>query len=470
MGVMGCACNQMIERNINRNLVRFFVYGLFRHKFSNDCVHGNALGVSCRMLSSKTFNKFASTPRKPMFESFPALDSAQWKAAILKELGQDSAKLNLEGAPKAFYTKPEVPSRELPFAKGQGWQILLRQVAADAPLPQDAIERVDGVVLHYADSDSCKHAGYHRIEYQPRVANAHRPESTEDYYDPIAAFARTSEESLLTLPHTYIPYADGTAWFAAGLPNAWQLALVVATADWFLTHAKDASSFAPSFLFKLGIGRNFFLEAAKLRALPFLWEQLLAKRGIHLASDYRMPICASTAGWPLCRANDVPSNLIRTQLQVLSAVFGNASEVEVSPHVPQGHPDLAFAARIAANQALLLKNESWLAEVVDPLAGTWYVEALTDSLVEASSEILAQIDSAGGIIAFLPKAIEKAHANAAILREQFRNQKETIIGYNKYPNPNLPKLDLGMGTTSLNKKLLPQYLWIEDLVNGEAQN
>jgi methylmalonyl-CoA mutase len=181
------------------------------------------------------------------------------------------------------------------------------------------------------------------------------------------------------------------------------------------------------------VGSNYFFEIAKLRALRIVVEAIGKEYG------YTQP-CHILAA-PTRRNKtlyDYNVNMLRTTTECMSAVLGGADTVINLPYDALYHKGNEFADRIARNQLLILKNESYLDAVINPTDGTYYIEELTEQLAEKALALLKDLEANGGFLKQLTEGNiqRKIAESAAKEQELFDNGKEVLLGTNKYPNKN----------------------------------
>jgi methylmalonyl-CoA mutase len=192
-------------------------------------------------------------------------------------------------------------------------------------------------------------------------------------------------------------------------------------------------SFAPRLSFFFGIGMNFFLEVAKLRAARQLWASIMADLGAQDPRSLMLRTHCQTSGVSLTE-QDPHNNIVRTTIEALAAVLGGTQSLHTNSFDEAIALPTEFSSRIARNTQLILQHESRITDVVDPLGGSYYVEALTAELVARAGAIIHEIEAAGGMTAAVqagtPKLeIEKA---AALRQARVDRGEEVIVGVNRY--------------------------------------
>jgi len=190
--------------------------------------------------------------------------------------------------------------------------------------------------------------------------------------------------------------------------------------------------FAPRLSFFFGIGMNLFMNVAMLRAARYLWSEAVGSFGGSEKSKALRTHC-QTSGWSLTE-QDPYNNIIRTTIEALGATLGGTQSLHTNAYDEALGLPTDFSARIARNTQIIIQEESEICKTVDPLAGSYYVESLTDQIVKEARKIIKKIDEVGGMAQAieqgLPKRmIEEAAAETQSLIDQ---GKRVIVGVNKY--------------------------------------
>ena len=215
----------------------------------------------------------------------------------------------------------------------------------------------------------------------------------------------------------------------AGANRVQQLAYGIAKAKEYVNRIPAAKSCLPVFL--VGLDTNYFFEIAKLRALRILWRKLAEEEGC-------VTECHLLA-FPTKRNKtlyDYNVNIVRSTTECMAGILGGADTVYNMPYDALYHNSNEFAERIARNQLLILKNESYFDKVSNAADGTYYIESLTEELASKSWALFQQIDNAGGYLKQLKehKIQSKIKENALKQQQAFDDGKEVLVGSNKYPN------------------------------------
>ncbi len=220
----------------------------------------------------------------------------------------------------------------------------------------------------------------------------------------------------------------------AGATLVQQLAYTLAHANEYLNFLNDKGllqNTSQNMLFHVSVGGNYFFEIAKLRALHLLWKQLTASYG--LSQECHIIAKPGSRNKTLY---DYNVNMLRSTTECMSAVIGGAHMVYNLPYDSVYHKDNEFGERIARNQLLILKHESYFDLVDNPADGSYYIESITQQLAQKALDIFKKIEIDGGFLHQL-----KAHSIQKKIRESaqkeqhaFEKKHKILIGTNKYPN------------------------------------
>jgi len=196
----------------------------------------------------------------------------------------------------------------------------------------------------------------------------------------------------------------------------------------------DIDAFAPRISFFWGIGMNPFMEIAKLRAGRLLWARLIKPFAPKNDKSLALRTHSQTSGWSLT-AQDVYNNVIRTCVEALAATHGHTQSLHTNSFDEALALPTDFSARIARNTQLFLQNETGTCRVVDPWAGSHYVERLTHELVERAWAHIQEVEELGGMTRAIEEGIPKQRIEEASARTQARidSGKQALIGVNRYP-------------------------------------
>ncbi len=226
----------------------------------------------------------------------------------------------------------------------------------------------------------------------------------------------------------------------AGATAVQELAFTIADGKEYAKRAMAAGlaldDFAPRLSFFWGIGMNFFMEIAKMRAARALWHDVMEGLGAQNPKSKMLRTHCQTSGVSL-QEQDPYNNVIRTTIEALAAVLGGTQSLHTNALDEAIALPTDFSARIARNTQLVLQEETGVTRVADPLGGSYYVEALTAKLRKEAKKLLAEIDAAGGMTAYVATGKPKAAIEQAAAAKQASVDKgETVIvGVNKYRLP-----------------------------------
>jgi len=200
-----------------------------------------------------------------------------------------------------------------------------------------------------------------------------------------------------------------------------------------LSRGLAIDDFAPRLSFFFGIGMNFFMEIAKLRAARVLWAQLMQQFAPKNAASLALRTHCQTSGVSLTE-QDPHNNIIRTTLEALAAVLGGTQSLHTNSFDEALALPTPASARIARNTQLILAEETGIPHVIDPLGGSYYVESLTHSIAAAAMALIAEVEAMGGMTKAVEAGVPKLRIEEAAARRQARIDRgeETIVGVNKY--------------------------------------
>jgi methylmalonyl-CoA mutase len=202
-------------------------------------------------------------------------------------------------------------------------------------------------------------------------------------------------------------------------------------------------SFAPRLSFFFGIGMNFFMEIAKLRAARFLWAKLMKQFNPKNPMSSALRTHCQTSGWSLTE-QDPYNNVVRTTLEALAAVLGGTQSLHTNALDEAVALPTEFSARIARNTQLILQNESQVTRVIDPLGGSYFIESLTDSLVKEAEKIIEEVEKIGGMAKAVEAGIPKLKIEESAAKRQANIDQgiEVIVGVNKYKPTKIDEMQI----------------------------
>ncbi|MGB9443253.1 MAG: methylmalonyl-CoA mutase [Desulfobacterales bacterium] len=195
----------------------------------------------------------------------------------------------------------------------------------------------------------------------------------------------------------------------------------------------DIDAFAPRLSFFFGIGMNFFMDIAMLRAARFLWHKLISQFNPKDRRSTMLRTHCQTSGWSLT-AQDPYNNIIRTTLECLTSALGGTQSLHTNSFDEAVGLPTDFSARIARNTQIIVQEESQICHVVDPLAGSYYLESLTDGIIRAAGKIIDEVEEMGGMAKAIGTGMPKLRIEESAARKQawVDQGKDVIVGVNKY--------------------------------------
>lgn len=223
----------------------------------------------------------------------------------------------------------------------------------------------------------------------------------------------------------------------AGAPADIELAYTLADGlEYVRTGLKagiDIDSFAPRLSFFWAIGMNYFMEVAKMRAARFIWAKMIKTFNPKNEKSMALRTHSQTSGWSLTE-QDPYNNVIRTLVEAHAAAMGHTQSLHTNALDEAIALPTDFSARIARNTQLFLQEETGITKVIDPWAGSYYVESLTNALIQRAWEHIEEIESLGGMAKAIETGLPKMRIEEAAARRQAQidSGKETIIGVNKF--------------------------------------
>jgi methylmalonyl-CoA mutase len=210
-----------------------------------------------------------------------------------------------------------------------------------------------------------------------------------------------------------------------------------------IARGMDVDAFAPRLSFFFAIGMNFFMEVAKLRAARLLWHRIMAEFAPTNPMSSMLRTHCQTSGVSLQEA-DPYNNVIRTAYEAMSAVLGGTQSLHTNALDEAIALPTEFSARIARNTQLILQEETGITHVVDPLAGSYYVEALTDQLATEAWALIEEVEAMGGMTVAVASGMPKLRIEETAARRQALIDKgdDVIVGVNKYRKDSEDPIDI----------------------------
>lgn len=195
----------------------------------------------------------------------------------------------------------------------------------------------------------------------------------------------------------------------------------------------DIDAFAPRLSFFWAIGKNYFMEIAKMRAARILWAKLIKQFNPKNPKSMALRTHSQTSGWSLTE-QDPFNNVTRTAIEAMAAALGHTQSLHTNSLDEAIALPTDFSARIARNTQIFLQEETGICDVVDPWAGSYYVESLTHELMRKAWEHIEEIESLGGMAKAIETGVPKMRIEEAAARRQAKidSGAETIVGVNKY--------------------------------------
>lgn len=204
----------------------------------------------------------------------------------------------------------------------------------------------------------------------------------------------------------------------------------------------DIDVFAPRLSFFWGIGMNHFMEIAKMRAGRLLWSKIVNQFNPKNPKSLALRAHSQTSGWSLTE-QDPYNNITRTCIEALAAALGHTQSLHTNALDEAIALPTDFSARIARNTQLFLQNETNITKVVDPWAGSFYVEYLTDQLIKKAWGLIEEVEELGGMAKAIESGLPKMRIEEAAARKQARidSGRDVIVGVNRYQTDEKPDFD-----------------------------
>lgn len=408
-----------------------------------------------------------------LFQEFEPITSKQWKQQIQFELkGLDYNETLIWESPegikvKPFYTNEEDFKTNSSPTESKNFKIVQNIYVFDV---QKSIKKAKNTLLRGADSlrftipnetvdikqllsdfDLHSNKVYLNLlflseEYLAKINQFAHSKNVTIYcqIDPIYQLAsdgnwfETAQKDNLELLNTISTSCKNIAIITvksgiyqnAGANMVQQLAYTLSHVNEYFNRIKTIDH---PIIIEVSVGTNYFFEIAKLRALRLLFSTL-AKEYNH-ALDCEIIVTPTKRNKTLY---DYNTNMLRTTTECMSAILGGANAISNLPYDAIYHKDNEFGDRIARNQLLILKHESYLDKVNNPTDGAYYIESITDQLASKALVLFKEIENNGGLIEQLKKGTIQKKIQESDVKEQalFDGGKEILLGTNKYPNPN----------------------------------
>ena len=233
----------------------------------------------------------------------------------------------------------------------------------------------------------------------------------------------------------------------AGANNVQELAFTLADGMEYVRAALSkglaVDDFAPRLSFFFAIGTDFFMEIAKLRAARTLWAKIMQDFGATNEKSLTLRTHCQTSGVSLTE-KDPYNNIVRTSYEALSAVLGGTQSLHTNSFDEAIALPTEFSSRIARNTQLILQNETGVTNTVDPLAGSYFVEKLTEDICSAAWKIIEEVEELGGMTKAVAAGMPKLSIEESATKKQAKidSGKQVVVGVNKFKNPKEPKIDV----------------------------
>jgi methylmalonyl-CoA mutase len=278
-------------------------------------------------------------------------------------------------------------------------------------------------------------------EYLTRNTYIYPPEPSMRIVSDIIAFCSRHMPKFNTVS------ISGYHMMEAGANSVLQLGFTLADGLEYVRAALKAGlaidDFAPRLSFFFGVGMNFFMEIAMLRAARFLWHELIIRFEPKNPKSTMLRTHVQTSGWSLTE-QDPYNNVIRTTIEALAAVLGGTQSLHTNSFDEAVGLPTDFSARIARNTQLVIQEESQVCHVADPLGGSYYVEALTGAMIREARKLIEEVEALGGMAKAIGTGMPKLRVEESAARRQARIDQglDVIVGVNKYQIEDQPLKDV----------------------------
>ena len=233
----------------------------------------------------------------------------------------------------------------------------------------------------------------------------------------------------------------------AGANAALELAYTLADGKEYIRTAIAAGlgidDFAPRLSFFWGIGMNFYMEIAKMRAARLLWARIVSEFNPQNPKSSMLRTHSQTSGWSLTE-QDPYNNVVRTTIEAMAAVFGGTQSLHTNALDEAIALPTEFSARIARNTQLIIQEETGITRVVDPWGGSYMMENLTQEIADKAWQLIEEVEEAGGMAKAIETGMPKLRIEEAAARKQARIDRgdDVIVGVNKYPVDEEEEVDI----------------------------
>ncbi|MDR1681640.1 MAG: methylmalonyl-CoA mutase subunit beta [Prevotellaceae bacterium] len=430
---------------------------------------------------------------EPLFSEFPPVSTEQWETVIQKDLkGADYAKKLIWKTPEGIPVRPYYRAEDLPkkapvqsSKENNNWLIRqdfdARQDLAEAN--RDALEALNrgvesigflippeglgeqelialtkGIVweateVNFTGGARANPWFIRQIDRQNRAIGDDVRGSVD--FDPLRQLSchgrfcddeessfsrlRAAVEASRNMPFFCSIGVGALIFHQAGSTIVQELAFGLAMASEYLHRVPDANcdvdEVAQGMKFTFAVGASYFMEIAKFRAARLLWANLVRAYGAEDIDSETMVIHAVTSTWNQT-VYDPNVNMLRATTEAMSATLAGVDSLEVLPFDRPIRKPSAFSNRIARNTQVLLKEESYFDRVVDPAAGSYFIESLTASIAEEAWKLFKQVEEKGGYLAAFKAGFiqEQVKASAQKRDANIATRRQILLGTNQYPN------------------------------------
>lgn len=272
------------------------------------------------------------------------------------------------------------------------------------------------------------------LSYLTRKGNWN--ESEEDDFGVLEKLIRFAESNL---PNYKVLGINGYFLHNAGASLVQELGYSLAMAADYLARLTkagiSADSISQHMQFNLGVGPNYFMEIAKLRATRYLWAKLVETYPLKSADSKKADIHSITSEWNQT-IYDPYVNVLRATTESMAAVIGGTNALTVRPFTFSYKPTSKFSGRIARNIQIILKEEAYLGKVSDPAAGSYYIENITEAIIEEAWNLVLKVEEAGGYLEALKKGIVQDDIESTVEKRKklIATRRESLVGTNQFAN------------------------------------
>ena len=301
--------------------------------------------------------------------------------------------------------------------------------------PRHALELAEILVAYFEKKGYAKEKVVGSIEWDPMQKMVMKGKDVT----PVLEFGPKLVEALKDYPNFRCVAVSTDALNNAGAYIVQELGYALAWGNEYMQQLTDAGIdadlAASSIKFNMGVSENYFMELAKFRAARLLWAQIVKQYEPKSDDSCKMIVNATTSKYNQTLF-DSYVNLLRSQTEAMSAALGGIHSMVVTPFDAPYEAPTDFSERIARNQQLLLKEESHFGQIVDPGAGSYYIEHLTDALATEAWKLFLKVEEEGGFLAAVKAGSVQDDINATNVKRHgdAAKRKEFMLGTNQFPN------------------------------------